>query len=115
MMAASAARSIRLPRPASEMRSPRSAVILGAVSRPPRIMGAEVADAPPLRDRPRRLLALPRRRRLGDRKPHRAIRADGDVSVLHRADLVGGHPVRLGRPRRSGGAIVALDLAGGGG
>src|SRR5262245_1562474 len=43
----------------------------------------------------RRLLALPRRRRLGDRKPHRAVRADGDVSVLHRVDLTRRPVLRL--------------------
>src|SRR5262249_3550991 len=44
-------------------------------------------DATSFQYRPRCLLAFPRRRRLGDREPHRALRADGDVSVLHLAHL----------------------------
>ena len=64
--------------------------------------------------RDRRLLPVPRRRRLGDREPHRAVGADGAVSVPDRghrarrllfgskelADEVAQHPAaKPGRPR----------------
>ncbi len=63
--------------------------------------------------RHRRLLSLQCRRRLGDREPHRALDADGDVPVSDPGD---GHRRlhRLARSCRRGGAAHRRRLAAGG-
>src|SRR4029077_14606003 len=79
---------------------------------PSRTTRTERFDATSLQYRPRRLLAFPRRRWLGDREPHRALRADGDVSIFHRAHLAR-RRLRLQRSRRRSGEADARDVAGG--
>src|SRR5262249_13093368 len=71
----------------------------------------ELRDATKPPNRPRRLLALPRGRWLVDRKPHRALGADGDVSLLHRAHLARRLLLRLERSCRRGGEADAGDVA----
>src|SRR5262249_34763419 len=63
-----------------------------------------------LQRQPGCVLHLPCRRRLGDRKPYRAVDADGAVSVPDRAHLAR-RLLRLQGAGRSGGGAVAPDLA----
>src|SRR5262245_29210986 len=76
-----------------------------------RTAGVELFDATSPRYRTRRLLAFPRGRRLGDRESYRALRADGDVSLLHRAHVARQLLLWLQRTRRRGRATDAGDLA----
>src|SRR6185437_11730992 len=77
--------------------------------RPPRKVNSEALTLR-LSRQPGCVLHLPRRRRLGDRQPHRSVDPDGAVSVSDRAYLAR-RLLRLEGARRPGGGAVAADLA----